>query len=195
MSTRRLIAFLLGVWLGGSLLLDIIATHNLKSVDTLLNSPPPGAAKLIEGLGHDSARLLMRHQASELNRVYFENWGLAQVLIGIAVFALLLFATQEGKRAVAISLALLVLAALMRFILPPDLVNYGRQLDFAGQHTVAGEYARFAGVHRAYGVAEVVKLGLGLVLLGLLVPRHHRKRRSFAKVDAVDDADHRHVDG
>ncbi len=194
MSTRRLVAFLLGVWLGGSLLLDAIAAHNLKSVDLLLNSPPPPAAKLIETLGYDSARLLMRHQVSELNRVYFENWGLAQVVIGGIVFGLLLFATQEGHRTVILSFVLWGLAAVMRFILTPDLVNFGRQLDFANRPTVVAELTRFAWVHRTYGLAEVAKLGLGLVLLGVLLYRRHRKRRTVTKVDPIDDADHRHVD-
>jgi hypothetical protein len=194
MSTRRFITFLLGIWLGCSLFMVGIATHNLKSVDALLASPPPPAVKLIETLGQDSARLLLRHQAAELNRVYFEHWGLAQVLIAGAVLGLILFATREGKRLVILSAVMLVVVVVMRFILTPDLVNFGRQLDFASKQTVAGEYARFAGVHRAYGFAELIKCGLGLVLLALLLRRSKRTRRSVRHVDLIDDADDRHVD-
>ncbi len=194
MSTRRFVAFLLGVWLGGSLFMYVIATHNLEAADRVLGSPPPAAAKIIDSVGADPARLLLQHQASELNRVYFEYWGVAQLIIGGAVFGLLLFATREGTWPVVTALAMLALVAMMRFILTPDLVNFGRQLDFATKETGTAEYARFWGVHRAYGIAELVKSGLGLALLGMLLFRTQRKRRAVHQVHAVDDADDRHID-
>jgi len=194
MSTRRFVAFLLGVWLGGSLFMYLIATHNLESADQVLSSPPPAAAKIIDSVGSDSARLLLRHQASELNRTFFEYWGVAQLIVGGAVFGMLLFATREGKWPVVTALVMLVVVAVMRFILTPDLVNFGRQLDFMAQETGTVEYARFWGVHRAYAIAELVKSGLGLALLGLLLFRVQRKRRSVHKLHAVDDADDRHID-
>lgn len=194
MSTRRFVAFLLGVWLGGSLFMYLIATHNLESADRVLGSPPPAAAKIIDSVGSDSARLLLRHQASELNRACFEYWGVAQLIVGGAVFGMLLFATREGKWPVVTALVMLVVVAVMRFILTPDLVNFGRQLDFATNETGTVEYARFWGVHRAYAIAELVKSGLGLALLGLLLFRVQRKRRSVHKLHAVDDADDRHID-
>jgi hypothetical protein len=194
MSTRRFITFLLGVWLGGSLFMYLVASHNLESADRVLGSPPAAAAKIIDSVGSDSARLLLRHQASELNRLCFEYWGLAQLIIGGAVFGMLLFATREGKWPVVIAFVMLVVVAAMRFILTPDLVNFGRQLDFVTKEAGAAEYARFWGVHRAYGIAELVKSGLGLALLGLLLFRVQRKRRSVHQVHAVDDADDRHID-
>jgi hypothetical protein len=194
MSTRRLLAFLLGIWLGGSLLVFVVASEGSRSPDQLLASPPLAVAKIIDSIGHDVARMLLLHQASELNRHYLESWGLAQLIIGLAVFATLLFATREGKWLVTVSLVMLLLAALMRFLLTPDLVNYGRQLDFAAKAVKAAEQTRFAAVSRAYGVAELVKCGLGLILLGMLLRRGERKRRAFRKVHAVDDADDGHVD-
>jgi len=194
MSTRRFVAFLLGVWLGGSFFMYVIATHNLESADRVLGSPPPAAVKIIDSVGFDSARLLLRHQASELNRVYFEYWGVAQLIIGGAVFGMLLFATREGKWPVLIALVMLAVVAVMRFILTPDLVNFGRQLDFVTKEAGTAEYARFWGVHRAYAIAELVKIGLGLALLGLLLFRVQRKRRSVHQVHKVDDADDRHID-
>ena len=86
MSARRFLAFLLGVWLGGSLLVSVAAIHNLGSVESRLDSLSPAAAKLIEPLGHDLAGRLLRHHSSELNRAYFEQWGMAQLAIGVAVF-------------------------------------------------------------------------------------------------------------
>ena len=194
MSTRRFVAFLLGVWLGGSLFMYVIATHNLESADRVLGSSPPAAAKIIDSLGADSARLLLRYQASELNRVYFEYWGVAQLVIGGAVFGLLLFATREGKWPVVTALVMVVVVAVMRFILTPDLVTFGRQLDFVANPAGTAEYARFWGVHRAYGIAELIKSGLGLMLLGLLLFRVQRKRRSVHKLHSVDNTDDRHID-
>jgi hypothetical protein len=191
---RRFVAFLLGVWLGGSLFMYLIATYNLELADQVLSSPPPAAAKIIDSLGSESARLLLRHQASELNRACFEYWGLAQLVIGGVVFGLLLFATREGKWPVVTALVMTVVVAVMRFILTPDLVTFGRQLDFVTKEAGAAEFARFWGVHRAYGVAELVKSCLGLALLGLLLFRVQRKRRPVHQLHAVDDADDRHID-
>ncbi len=194
MSARRFLAFLLGIWLGGSLLVSVAAIHNLESADLRLDSSPPAAAKLIESLGHDSARQLLRYHSSELNRVYFEHWGMAQLAIGVAVFGTLLFATREGKWLVVVAFVMLVIVAITRFILTPDLVNFGRQLDFATRQTGAAEYSRFYGIHRAYMVADAVKFGLGLILLGLLLRRSQRRRRPVRQFDVVNDADDRHID-
>lgn len=194
MSTRRLVAFLLGIWLGGSLLVFAVASEGSRSPDQVLASPSLAVVKIVESIGHDAARMLLQHQASELNRHYLETWGVAQLIIGLAVFATLLFATREGKWLVTVSLVMLLLAALMRYLLTPDLVNYGRQLDFAVQAAKTAEQTRFAAVSRAYGVAEMVKCGLGLILLGMLLRRGERKRRSFRKIHAVDDANDGHVD-
>jgi hypothetical protein len=194
MSARRLVVFLLGVWLGGSLLVFLAATANLRSPDQVLAFPPLAIVKIVESIGHEAARMLLLHQASELNRGYLESWGTAQLGIGLAVFATLLFATREGKWLVSGSLVMLLLAALMRLLLTPDLVNFGRQLDFATGAGKTAEQARLAAVRTAYNVAEAVKCGLGLILLGMLVRRSERKRRSIRKVHPVNDADDRHID-
>lgn len=194
MSARRFLAFLLGVWLGGSLLVSVAAIHNLGSVESRLDSLSPAAAKLIEPLGHDLAGRLLRHHSSELNRAYFEQWGMAQLAIGVAVFGTLLFGTREGKWLVVIAFLMLVIVVVLRFILTPDLVNFGRQLDFATKQTGTSEYSRFYAIHRAYVTADAFKFGLGLVLLGLLLRRSQRRRRPVRQLDLVDNADDRHID-
>jgi hypothetical protein len=194
MSTRRLLAFLLGVWLGGSLFVFVAAREGAHSPDQVLGSPSLAVAKIAESIGHETVRMLLLHQASELTRHYLDLWGMAQLIVGLAVFAILLFATREGKWLISVSLAMLLLAALMRFLLTPDLVNYGRQLDFAVAAARAAEQARFTAVQRAYSFAELVKCGLGLILLGMLLRRGERKRRSVRKLHAVDDPDDGHVD-
>ncbi|MBI4875887.1 MAG: hypothetical protein HY822_14720 [Acidobacteria bacterium] len=195
MSNRRFVICLLGMWLAGSLFLAAVASYNFRAVEQVLAAPPRPAAKTIDTLGPDSARMLLRYQVSELNRAYFEYWGLAQLALGTAVFALLLFGTSEGKWAVALSLVAVLIAVVQRFLLTPDLVNYGRQLDFSLNEARVAERARLAALHGAYSGAELFKWALMFGVLGLLIRRGERKRRSVRKIHPVDNADHPHVQG
>src|SRR5437764_11894389 len=43
MHFRRFAAFLLGIWIGGSAFMDMVATQNFHSVDRLLAAPSPQA--------------------------------------------------------------------------------------------------------------------------------------------------------
>src|SRR5712692_8460340 len=60
MHFRRLAAFLLGIWLGGSVFMDMVATQNFHSVDRLLAAPSPQVEERIQALGgRDAARAFL----------------------------------------------------------------------------------------------------------------------------------------
>src|SRR5208282_3012037 len=95
MQHSRIAAFLLGALLLGSLFLAFVATRNFRAVDAVLNSPPPEASKMIQTLGHQNARQLLRYLAGEENRGYFEAWELAQLALGVALVAFLLLGVEK----------------------------------------------------------------------------------------------------
>ena len=95
MHFRRFACFLLGLWLGGGLFMDMVVTQNFRSVDRLLAKPAPLAAEQIAKLGPDAARVFLRHQVSEQNRWYFENWEVMQIVLGALFFFFMLFATKK----------------------------------------------------------------------------------------------------
>src|SRR5271154_5230083 len=95
MHHTRIAVFLLGAWLFGSLSIAYVATQNFDAVDQVMKNPPPAAAKMIQTLGDDNARHLLRHLAGEENRSYFETWELAQLFIGVALIVVLLLGIEN----------------------------------------------------------------------------------------------------
>src|SRR5436190_14977206 len=104
MHFRRFTCFLLGVWLGGIIMMSVVATQNFRTVDSILLDPSPGASPQLKTLGHSTARMLLRWQAGEQNRRLFEMWETGQIALAMAVLFVLLFGSTEGKYALALSL-------------------------------------------------------------------------------------------
>ena len=84
---RGLILALLGGWIAGTLILAGVATQNFRMIDRLLAGPTPEFSSAIAPLGHDQARVVFRHLAAELNRLYFGAWGLIQLALSVAILA------------------------------------------------------------------------------------------------------------
>ncbi len=89
MRHTRIAAFVLGAWLLGTLFMIFVATQNFETVDRVLKNPPPEAYRLILALGNDNARQFLRYTAGEENRFFFENWELAQIVLGVLLTGLL----------------------------------------------------------------------------------------------------------
>ncbi|HEV2690561.1 MAG TPA: hypothetical protein VGV35_18515 [Bryobacteraceae bacterium] len=194
MHFSRIAAFLLGAWLLGSLFMAFVATQNFATVDRVLNSPPADAAKMIQTLRADNARHLLRYLAGEENRGFFESWELAQLVLGLALTFLLLFAVKNRALA-AFTGAMLVLTAFQHWRITPDLVALGRSNEFIARAASSLARTQFGRLHAAYGVIEGVKLLLALTVAAFLFPRRHRRSRQRVEVDPVDHANHSHIDG
>jgi hypothetical protein len=167
MHYHRIAAFLSGCLMLGSLFMIFVATQNFQTVDGVLASPPEEAARMFQTLGADNSRLLLRYLAGEENRLFFVTWELAQIGLGIALTAILLFAIRSGLLA-GLSGGVVIIALFQHFGVTPEMISYGRLIDFgAGAGSVA--YSQFWRLHGLYGVLEVVKLGLLIVVAGFLL--------------------------
>jgi hypothetical protein len=194
MHFRRFAAFLLGIWIGGSAFMDMVATQNFHSVDRLLAAPSPQAEEKIQALGgRDAARAFLRYQVAEQNRWYFETWERIQIGLGLALLFVLLFGSAPDKLLLLLALLMFAIVLVMRFFLTPEITQLGRVIDFVAPATPSGDRTRFWTFHGAYSASELVKLGLGIVLVVLLVRR--RKRSHSAEINTVDKSDHSHVNG
>jgi len=181
MHFRRFAALLLGVWLAGCVFMDMVATQNFRSVDHLLAAPPPPMAERIQAMGgRDLARAFLRFQASELNRLYFDNWERAQIVLGVVLFLVLLFGSPPNRLMLLLTLLMLALVLVMHFYLTPEITRLGRVIDFVSPGTPSPHRTRFWTFHGAYSACELVKFGLGTVLAVLLV---RRRRRNELVVD------------
>ena len=192
MHSRRLAAVLLGAWLAGSLFMMTLATHNLRSVDDLLKAPPREAAEMVSRLGQPQARALLRYHAAELNRWYFTVWEWCQLGLGVVLFLALAFSHRRSTIAVALCLFMLAATLAMRTLLTPAIIALGKAIDFVPAAQPSPERDRFWVLHSAYSVVEVLKLGCGLVLAGVLLVRgHSRSERHDPPRLAVQDVQHR----
>lgn len=182
MNTRRIICTLLGMWIGASLFMAVVAASSFIQVNELIVNPAPETAPYFKILGAEKVGLLARHQASEFNRTLFENWGIAQIILGLLVFGMLLFGTKEGKVILGLSLLMVLLVTGMHLFITPSIIGYGRGLDFVSIDKEESTRKRVRALHNAYSTLEVVKLlaGVGLLIIFFReVPRRGSREDNF----------------
>jgi hypothetical protein len=196
MNSRRFACFLLGIWMGGALIMAWVAAESLGSADRLLARPHPVATLKFKALGFADARLLLHYQVSEQNRWYLEKWDAAQIVLGSVFFLFVLFATRENKLALSLILSMIAAVAVQYFLLAPALISLGRVIDFVPPEAPSGDRAQFWVLHGWYWGVELLKWVLGLALAARLIS-HRRGRSADArqKIDMIDIANHRHVNG
>jgi hypothetical protein len=194
MRHTRIAAFLLGAWLLGTLFMIFVATQNFGTVDRVLKSPPPEALKMIATLGNDSARQLLRYAAGEENRFFFENWEVAQLVLGTLLTGLLVFGV-ESRMLAGFSVAMLILTIFEHLKITPEMAWLGRSFDFLPSTTESMARDQFWKLHGVYSAIEIVKILLAVVIAGFLFQMRQRRRKQRVQVKAVDYTQHRHVDG
>jgi hypothetical protein len=189
MHTRRIVAFLLGAWLMGSVLTAFIAFDRLSAVERLLQSPYPAAAEAITSAGGQAARQIMRYQAIEQIHTARSYWGIAEIAIGLAVVALLGSSGAVNRSVVGIAGAMVLVAAFLRFVITPELHYLARGALIGGGPAPSGMRALYASL-------EAIKLLLGLsVAVYLFVYKRQPRRSSGRQINGVDHAEHSHIDG
>jgi hypothetical protein len=194
MHTRRLATFLLGGWIGCSLLMDFLTLENLHTPGMVLATATAPAAKLLGLLSNDDANLILRYQAAEMNRHNAYTWELVEIALALALLACLFLGTQRRKLPLLLCLLMLVALAFQHFAISPELAYRGRDTDFPPGNTAFGPQSGLLGMEQIYGGVEALKLLLGGVLASyLFVFRSGSRIRK--KVDAIDYPDHSHVDG
>ncbi len=186
MHRHRIAAFLSGCLILGSLFMIFVATQNFQTVDRVLASPPPQAGQMFQTLGPDNSRLLLRYLAGEENRLFFVTWELVQIGLGIALTAILLFGIRSGLLA-GLAGGMVIIALFQHFRVTPDMISLGRLIDF-GAGTGSAAYSQFWRLHGLYGVLEVAKLVLTIVVAGFLLFGRRRKSAEPIEVEPVEPA-------
>ena len=154
----------MGAWITGSVIVSVVATQNFYTIDRLLaDSPSSPFHDAVGRLGEPQARDLLRYLSSELNRLYFQLWNGAQVLIGLLVIWLLA-GNQAMRRVRLVVLSMLAVVVLMIVYLTPQIVVVGRSLDFVPRDPAPPELGRFWILHGVYTSLEMAKLAAGLLV-------------------------------
>ncbi|MFN7925798.1 MAG: hypothetical protein U0Q16_37200 [Bryobacteraceae bacterium] len=182
MHPRRFATLLLGGWLAGAIFCGWVASNNLTGVDRMMREASLQARKEFNEIGLERTRRVFRFQAAELNRHYFNNWELVQMLLGVGLGITLLFATNGNKLVMALCTAMFLIVVVQHFTITPQMIDLGRGLDFDGGNTQSAERQSFRGMHELYSYLEVVKVligvGLAVRLLFFKPPSSGRRRRS-----------------
>jgi hypothetical protein len=161
---KSLALLLLGAWLAGSLIMFFVATQNFRTVDRILTQPGAEAAGPLGAVPAAALRPLLRHLASELNRLYFFAWGIVQIVLGLAVLALVF----RDRTPMILAASMLLLAAGLALFVTPQITEIGRELDFVSRNPLppasAPLMAQFWKLHAAFTGLDGVKIVLGFFL-------------------------------
>ena len=190
---------ILGAWIGCGLLMAYLILHNMQSPERVTAAPTQPAARLMQRLGQDGTRLLLRYQAMELSRNWLYVWENIQFVLGIVLLVFLQIGTQKRILPLAFCGFMLLLLGIQHFGIGSELTYRGREADFPPGNADLAIQARAWALEQMYAMLEGLKLLIGAVLAGYLLVFRASTRsvrsRSRKKVEAVDDSDHGHVDG
>lgn len=157
-----LLLFLLGAWSCGTLFMWQTAIQNFTVAEAVASSAHDGLAAAADGLEPGSLRILVRHQASEVNRLFFSGWGWAQ--LGLATLAFLLaWVGRCGRAVVMLVGAMLLITVALAVYVVPETVRLGRLMDFAADGSLPQVEGMFWKLHHAYTGVDMLKFAMGLV--------------------------------
>ena len=161
---RSLATICVAAWLMGTLCMAIVATQNFFTIDRLLEARPNAEFNTsVEKLGSVEARELLRYLSSELNRLYFQYWNVAQLAIGIFTLWLVTKLPPRFSRVKWSLVAMLAIVLFMTIGLMPQILSVGRSLDFVPRDPPPPALRTFGLLHAAYTVLDLVKLIVGIL--------------------------------
>ena len=171
--TQIVATALLGVWLGWTVFMWFAATRAFRTVDRVLSSPAPQFTAATQPLGHDQTRVILRHLASEINRAFFQAYGVAEILLGIVLLLLVWWQTPRDTFALVLTGVMLALVLILTGAIMPQIISIGRSIDFLPRDPAPAVMPRFWMLHGAFTALDGVKLLAGLVLLVRWIIRGH----------------------
>ena len=124
--------FCLGVWVMGTVCVSIAAMQNFYTIDRLLDGPShPAFTAFVEGTGREDARNVLRYLSSELNRLFFQLWNVAQLALGGGALWLVWRLRAPGAaRLRRLVLAMLAVVVILAVGITPQILAIGRGIDF-----------------------------------------------------------------
>ena len=161
---RQWAVFGMAALLAGTLFIAIVATQNFYTIDRLLASQPnPAFGATVNKLGVPEARELLRYLSSELNRLYFQYWNLAQLPIGIFVLWMIVRLPNSGRIRWYV-VAMLGIVLVLTVVITPRMLYVGRELDFVPRDPQPPRLRTFGLLHAAYTLMDGIYLILGIMV-------------------------------
>jgi Domain of unknown function (DUF4149) len=162
---RLLEAALLGVWIGWTLFMWFAAGSSFTTVDRISSSPSAGLERVVQPLGAENTRLVLRHAASEINRTLFRGYGWVEIALGAILLLLVWRDTPRDTLALTLVGVMLALILILTLVITPWMISLGRSIDFGRESASADTMRRFWTLHGAFTGLDGAKLLAGIVLL------------------------------
>ncbi len=189
MFSRRLATFLLGVWMGCCIFVDLLALEGQRIANRILDIPLAEAKAALAQAGDAPVGPLLHHLAGEQVRATLESWEIAQFVLAAIMLVLLIFTDQRKLLAIAGTALMGLLAVIQHFFVTPDLNVLGRSVDFATETAAAVVRPDIWTLTQAYGVLETLKLIIGGVLASYFFGMESSVKRSKQRrTRSTDDA-------
>ena len=131
MHGRRLACFFLGLWLAGGLLVAWVATQNLRLRRPRTVRRQPGDRHRLKPFGQEAEHDPLAFTPPSKIAGFFVSGNRISSFFGTFFFCVMLFGSREDKFTLLGVLVMLLLVALQRFLLTPELIALGRLIDFA----------------------------------------------------------------
>ena len=132
-----LLFFLLGAWCAATVFMWQTAIQNFAVAASVQASGEAGLREAVGDLTDEDLRLILRHQASETNRLFFRGWGWIQIPLATAVL-FLAWKFAGGRLVTAASAATLGIALLLAAYVVPGDRPPGTHAGFRRPGRVAG---------------------------------------------------------
>lgn len=157
--------FCMAIWIAGTFFIAIAATQNFYTIDRLLTDSPSGIFRhAVDTMtSPPTVRELLRYLSSELNRLYFQYWNLAQLPLGILTLWLV-SKLPNSKQATWELVAMLGVVLFLMLVVTPAILSVGRSLDFVPRDPAPAGMRTFALLHTAYAVFTLINLVLGVLV-------------------------------
>lgn len=187
MFSRRFATFLLGIWMGGCVLVDVLALEGHRVATRILDIPIIEAKAALAEAGTAPIAPLLHHQASEQVRATLVTWETAQLIILGVMLVVLVLTEQRKVLAVVLATAMGLLTLIQHFGVTPDLHILGRSLDFLAESAAFTVRAQVWTLTQIYAVLEVLKLVTGGVLASYFFAVESTVKRSKTRRSRSDD--------
>jgi hypothetical protein len=154
----------MAVWLTGIVFMAVVATENFYTIGRLMEAKPNSTfAADIDKFGYDATHDLLYYLSSELNRLYFQYWNLAQLAVGILALWLVV-KTPGADRPKWGIVAILAIVLFLTILITPRMLSVGRSIDFVPRVPPPDGLRTFGLLHAAYTVLDGVELILGILV-------------------------------
>ena len=172
-----------------------LSSATLSSVGRLLIAQPQKMQQIIFTLTEPEKKLLFFYAANELNRFFLSDWGIVQLVLGAVLLGILALARQ-AKWQIVLAASMLLCALASYFLLVPQLVSLGRDLDFAPADQLGAQRRQFASIHLFYSVLDIMKILLGVALTFLILKRGNdeKRRRRSSSSDEIQYPNYGRID-